>query len=181
VEGEESQIAQKKKGRQWLLLLLAVVIGLVAGLLIRKYVFFTAVVTLHSMEPTLLPGDRLLVQRVGVDSPLGIGEIIILEDPDPLYKNETVIKRLIAVGESWVAVYGGMVIVNGQILYEPYIKEPPAYVLPPIYVPPGYIFVLGDNRNHSEDSSDYGPVKRELVKGVAVAIIWPLKRIRSFY
>lgn len=133
------------------------------------------------MEPTLLPGDRLLVQRVGPDSEIKMGEIVVMEDPNPAYKGETVIKRLIATGGSWVAVYRGVVYVNGQPLYEPYIAEPPAYFLPPVYVPPGYIFVLGDNRNHSEDSSDYGPVKRELVKGVAVAIIWPLKRIRSFY
>ncbi len=149
--------------------------------MIRKYVFFTAVVTLGSMEPTLLPGDRLLVQRVGPNSEIRIGEIVVMNDPDPRYKGETVIKRVIAKGGNWVAVYRGVVIVDGQPLYEPYIKEPPIYVLPPVYVPPGYIFVLGDNRNQSEDSSDYGPVKKELVKGVAVAIIWPLKRMRSFY
>jgi len=131
------------------------------------------------MEPTLLPEDRLLVERIGPNSALRNGEIIVLDDP--LRKGETIIKRLIAQGESWVAIYRGMVFVNGQPLYEPYIQEPPIYVLPPVYVPPGYIFVLGDNRNNSEDSSDYGPVRRELVKGVAVAIIWPLKRMKSFY
>lgn len=160
---------------------MGVILGLIGGLLIRRYIFFTAVVTLSSMEPTLLPGDRLLVQRIGPNSEIRIGEIVVMEDPDPAYKGETVIKRLIATEGCWVAVYRGIVIVNGQALYEPYLKEPPGYVLPPVYVPPGYIFVLGDNRNHSEDSSDYGPVKRELVKGVAVAILWPLKRIRSFY
>jgi signal peptidase I len=159
--------------------LIAIVIGVIGGLLIRKYLFFTAVVTLSSMEPTLLPGDRLLVERIGANSALRNGEIVVLDDP--LRKGETVIKRLISQGESWVAIYRGKVFVNGQPIYEPYILEPPIYVLPPVYVPPGYIFVLGDNRNHSEDSSDYGPVRRELVKGVAVAIIWPLKRMRSFY
>ncbi|MBC7330415.1 signal peptidase I [bacterium] len=153
--------------------------GLIAGLLIRKYLFFTAVVTLSSMEPTLLPGDRLLVERVGPNSALRNGEIIVLEDP--FRKGETIIKRLIAQGDSWVAIYRGTVFVNGQPLYEPYIQEPPLYILPPVYVPPGYIFVLGDNRNRSEDSSDYGPIRRDLVKGVVVAIIWPLKRIKSFY
>ena len=126
-----------------------------------------------------MPGDRLLVERIGPNSYLRNGEIIVLEDP--LRKGETIIKRLIAQGDSWVAIYRGIVFLNGQPLYEPYIKEPPIYVLPPVYVPPGYIFVLGDNRNNSEDSSDYGPVRRDLVKGVVVAIIWPLKRIRSFY
>lgn len=131
------------------------------------------------MEPTLLPGDRLLVERVGPNSALRNGEIIVLEDP--FRKGETIIKRLIAQGDSWVAIYRGTVFVNGQPLYEPYIQEPPLYILPPVYVPPGYIFVLGDNRNRSEDSSDYGPIRRDLVKGVVVAIIWPLKRIKSFY
>jgi signal peptidase I len=159
--------------------LIAICVGFIGGLLIRRYLFFTAVVTLSSMEPTLLPEDRLLVERIGPNSALRNGEIIVLDDP--LRKGETIIKRLIAQGESWVAIYRGMVFVNGQPLYEPYIQEPPIYVLPPVYVPPGYIFVLGDNRNNSEDSSDYGPVRRELVKGVAVAIIWPLKRMKSFY
>jgi len=133
------------------------------------------------MEPTLLPGDRLLVQRLGPEDDVRMGEIVVMEDPDPRYKGETIIKRVIATGGHWVAVFRGTVIVDGQPLYEPYIQEPPIYVLPPVYVPPGYIFVLGDNRNHSEDSSDYGPVKKELIKGVAVAIIWPPKRIKSFY
>ena len=159
--------------------MLAIGAGVVVGLFIREYFFFTAVVELGSMEPTLLPGDRLLVQRVNANSVIRPGEIVVMDDP--LRKGETVIKRLIAIGECWVAIYRGTVFVNGQPLYEPYIQERPMYVLPPVYVPSGFVFVLGDNRNHSEDSSDYGPIRRELVKGVAVAIIWPPKRIKSFY
>ncbi len=171
--------AQPRKRRRSLVALLVILAGLITGLLIRKYFFFTAIVEMASMEPTLLPGDRLLVQRIPPNSRLNIGEIVVLEDP--ISKGETVVKRVIATGDSWVAVLRGRVYVNGQPLNEPYLQEMPLYTLFPIYVPPGKIFVLGDNRNNSMDSSDYGPVDRTLVKGVAVAIIWPPKRIRRFY
>ena len=69
-------------------------------------------------------------------------------------------------------IRNGTVYVNGVRLYEPYIAEPPRYQGRWI-VPEGYIFVLGDNRNHSQDSHVFGPVPLEQVVGRAIFIYWP--------
>ncbi|NOZ63658.1 MAG: signal peptidase I [Caldiserica bacterium] len=85
-------------------------------------------------------------------------------------------KRVIALPGETVSVRGGKVFINGVYLYEPYIKSPPKYYLPPIKIPEGCYFVLGDNRNNSEDSSVYGPIPRELILGKDVFIYWPPSR-----
>ena len=67
--------------------------------------------------------------------------------------------------------------VNGQAITEPYISELPGYT-GTWKVPEGELFVLGDNRNHSSDSHDWGFVQQEWVVGKAIIVYWPLDRIR---
>ena len=76
-----------------------------------------------------------------------------------------------------VKVGGGIVRVNGQVITEPYIAELPGYT-GTWKVPAGELFVLGDNRNHSSDSHDWGFVEQEWVVGKAIIVYWPLDRIR---
>jgi signal peptidase I len=104
-----------------------------------------------SMEPTLYPKDYILTLNA---SEYRRGDIIVLDDP--MRKNEYLVKRIVAVGGDEVSVGAGCLFVNGVYASEPYTVEPMVYeVSPPVKVPPGEVYVLGDNRNASEDSSTW--------------------------
>ncbi len=124
-----------------------------------------------SMEPTLKPGDKVITFRT---KEINRGDLVVFINP--LDKKEILVKRVIALPGETISIKDGKVFINGVYLYEPYIKNPPAYYLPPIKIPEGYYFVLGDNRNNSEDSSVYGPIPRKLIRGKDVFIYWPPSR-----
>jgi signal peptidase I len=75
----------------------------------------------------------------------------------------------------------GFVTLNGQPQAESYIRQSPRYEMPAFKVPPGYFFVMGDNRNDSNDSHAWGPVDEHRIIGKAMVIFWPLNRIRLLH
>lgn len=100
-----------------------------------------------SMEPTLLPDDRLVAYS---NSRYERGEVVVIRDPqDP---QAYLVKRIVAVGGDTVAVENGMLLVNGQYVSEPYLRNRIEYKLPRMAVREGKVFLLGDNRNNSSDS-----------------------------
>jgi signal peptidase I len=125
----------------------------------------------YSMEPTLHTGEFVIVNRLAYQfgSPK-IGDVIVFHYPrDP---QQEYIKRIIGLGGDTVRVGGGNVYVNGQRLSEPYIAAPPAYQNT-WQVPKDSLFVLGDNRNNSSDSHNWGFVPMNYVVGKAIAVYWP--------
>jgi signal peptidase I len=128
-----------------------------------------------SMEPTLQPEEFLLVNRVAykLGSP-HVGDIIVFHAPG--VSGEDYIKRLIGLPGDTVMVSDGVVYVNGQALYEPYIADTPNYN-GTWEVPEGQLFVLGDNRNNSSDSHLWGFVPEEDVVGKALLIYWPINQV----
>ena len=125
----------------------------------------------YSMEPTLHTGEFVIVNRLAYQfgSPK-IGDVIVFHYPrDP---QQEYIKRIIGLGGDTVRVEGGQVYVNGQRLNEPYIAAPPAY-RNTWQVPQDSLFVLGDNRNNSSDSHNWGFVPMSYVVGKAIAVYWP--------
>ncbi len=129
-----------------------------------------------SMQPTLHEGNLLVVNKLAYK--LGEpkrGDIIVFHYQGTV--TEDYIKRVIGLPGDIVEIGGGTVRVNGQAITEPYIAELPGYT-GTWKVPEGELFVLGDNRNHSSDSHDWGFVEQEWVVGRAVIVYWPLDRIR---
>lgn len=101
----------------------------------------------ESMVPTLLKSDYLVTTT---ETTYRRGDIVVLDDPeDP---GERIVKRIIAMGGETVAVAGGIVWIDGKPLREPYIEKPPRYHMFPVTIPDACVFVLGDNRNNSQDS-----------------------------
>ncbi len=131
----------------------------------------------YSMEPNLLPRDRVLVNKfIYHFRPPRPGEIIILRPPTDPKRNY--IKRVVAVPGQTVQIHDGHVYVNGRMFREPYLSVVTAGEYGPQAVPAQDIFVLGDNRGNSEDSRMFGFVPMRNVVGEAVLIYWPMERLR---
>jgi signal peptidase I len=126
-----------------------------------------------SMRPTLQDGEYILVNKLAYKTgEPHRGDIVVFIFPvDP---TEDLIKRVIGLPGESVAIHNGVVSVNGVPLTEPYIASPPAYDDEWI-VPDGQLFVLGDNRNDSRDSHQWGFLPVENVIGRAVLVYWPPK------
>lgn len=160
-----------------------VAIALVLAILIRVFVAEPRYIPSNSMIPTLHIGDRLVVEKVSYlfQSPHK-GDIVVFEPPEPLQslgyrKDQVFIKRIIGKPGQIVSVNHGKVYINEQPLSEDYIAESPAYQLLPVKVPPDEFFVMGDNRNDSNDSHVWGFLPKQNIIGRAVFRFFPLNRI----
>jgi signal peptidase I len=161
-----------------------------------------------SMEPTLDIGQRVLVNRFLYHfSDPGIGDIVVFHPPQgadrgtecgdphspqeacpaptPEESSQNFIKRIVAGPGDTLSVRNGHPVVNGvEKTDEPYIApcgNGGGCNLPtPITIPPGYYFMMGDNRGESDDSRFWGPIPREWIIGKAFATYWPPDRVGIF-
>ncbi len=148
-------------------ILLAAVIFVVAQRTIQTYEVF-----MTSMEPNFHEGQRVVVNKaVYIFGEPQRGDIIIFKAPDA--SGEDFIKRVIGLPGDTVEVKNQAVYVNDIKLVEPYIAAAPAYIMPKITVPKDKYFVLGDNRNHSNDSHNNWYVDRKDIRGKAWLSTWP--------
>ncbi len=172
----------------------AIVIAILLALVIRTFVIQAFTIPSGSMMDTLLVGDYILVNKFiyGSEIPFtnlrlpGIrqpqrGDIIVFKYPQD--ESRDFIKRVIGVPGDTVRVRDNQVFINGQPLDEPYVRPGsiPAtpsdhcgyvYACDPLVVPAGSYFVMGDNRDNSQDSRYWGFVKRPKIRGKAFLIYW---------
>lgn len=151
------------------------VIALALSLLIRTFLLEVTRVPTPSMVPTIEAGDRLLTDKI-LFRITGIhhGDIVVFQPP--FATPDPYVKRVIGLPGDRISVHDGKVFRNGQPLEEPYLAEKPSYILEELTVPPGSLFVLGDNRNKSNDSHAWGFAQLSKVKGRAVWRLWPSSR-----
>lgn len=166
--------------RGWLAQMLPTLLVAVAlALLLRWGVAEPRYIPSGSMLPTLQLGDRLVVEKISHHwRHWQRGDIVVFSPPPALllqgYRPEDVlIKRVVALPGETVEIRQGRVWVNGEPLEEPYVAQPPNYTWGPAVVPEGYLFVLGDNRNASNDSHVWGFLDQRLVRGRAWVRFWP--------
>jgi signal peptidase I len=185
-----------------LVLIVAVALGLALG--IQAFLVKPYRIPSPSMVPTLVPGQRVLVNRIGNNfGDPAIGDVTVFHPPEgaedgkecgaqhrddqacpaPTAKKADVnfIKRIVAGPGDKVAVVDGHVILNGKRQKEPFTAPcggGEGCNLPdPITVPPNHYFMMGDNRGSSDDSRFWGPIPRDWIIGNAFATYWPPKRI----
>ena len=158
----------------------SIVVAVALAMFIRTFIVELYVVDGPSMRPTLESEERLVVNKfIYRFRPPEKGEVLVFQYPrDP---RRDFIKRVIATPGDTVEIREGRVLVNDQILTEDYILEKTRSEYPKSTVPEGRIFVMGDNRNNSEDSrfADVGFVPYDLIKGKALLVFWPISQYKT--
>ncbi len=166
-----------EEAKDWVI---SILIAVVLAFFIRHFIVELYIVDGPSMRPTLQSGQRLIVNkflyRFRVPEK---NEILVFQYPrDP---SRDFIKRVIATPGDSIEIRNGRVFVNDQLLNEPYILEKTRSEYPKAVVPKGTVFVMGDNRNNSEDSryTDVGFVPYDLIRGKAMLVFWPLSALKT--
>lgn len=160
--------------------IISILIAVVLAFFIRYFIVELYMVEGPSMRPTLVSGERLVVNKFlyRFKTPER-GEVVVFRYPrDP---SRDFIKRVIGVPGDTIEIQDGQVFRNGELLEEPYILERTRGSYPAAKVPEGHIFAMGDNRNNSEDSrfKGVGFVPYELIKGKAMVVFWPIGHLKS--
>jgi signal peptidase I len=167
---------------EWVLVLLTAAL---VALVLRTFVVQTFYIPSGSMEPTLQVGDRILVDKLSyhLHAPHR-GDIVVFARPPaedcPGPSVSDLVKRVIGLPGETISAQGGAVYIDGQRLAEPWLPARDITApFPPLRIPAGQYFVMGDNRGDSCDSRIWGVVPRSYIVGHVVARIWPLSRVTS--
>jgi signal peptidase I len=151
---------------------LAVVVG---GWLLVGALFDGYRIPVESMEPTVHVGDRVLARSIdGEDA--SRGDIVIFTAPDGSSRSEIErISRVIAVEGDEVRTDEGSLLIDGEQVNEPYLRDGTLTTgLDRTTVPAGHVFVLSDNRANAQDSRVFGPVPLENIYALVTVRWWPL-------
>ena len=158
--------------------------------ILRMYAFEATVVTSGSMEPTLFKGDYALFDhRAALRGRWNRGDVVLFDPPRSWQgggqgnegspaDQSLLVKRIIGMPGETVTVFQGQVFINRTPLNgQTFIKEPPVPEdTPPWTLGPDEYFVMGDNRNNSDDSRRSGPISEGDIRGRVVCRLWPLSR-----
>jgi signal peptidase I len=144
-------------------------------LLVRTFVVEPVRVRSDSMAPTLSPGAVLLVDKLTfLSRDPRRGDVVVAADPR---NGASIVKRVVAVGGDSVGIEDGQLVVNGRTIVERYVDNDnmDGFYFGPDEVPSGTVFLLGDNRDTSEDSRAFGPVDVDDIDGKVLITVWPLR------
>lgn len=171
-----SQEKEKDKKSLWREILESVVLAVVLAAVIRIWFLEPFYIPSTSMEPTLYPQDRIIINKIGYKfRQPERGDVVVFKYPlDP---QRDFIKRVIALEGETIEVRDNCVFINGKRLEEPYLTDEVVAEFGPYVVPKDHLFVMGDNRNNSDDSRVWGPLNKKFLVGKAVFVYWPPERI----
>jgi len=158
----------------------SILVALALAFLIRTFIVELYIVEGPSMRPTLESQERLVVNKfIYRFRPPEKGEILVFRYPRD--KTRDFIKRVIATEGDTIEIKDGRVYVNDKLLNEDYILEKTRSEYAKATIPQGTVFVMGDNRNNSEDSRfvDVGFVPYDLIKGKAIVVFWPVDKLKT--
>ncbi|MHB8264082.1 MAG: signal peptidase I [Acidimicrobiales bacterium] len=169
---------------EWGVILL---VAISVAFVVRTWVFETFYIPSGSMEPTLMIGDRILVDKLSFQfgGHVTTGDIVVFKRPPwanvgpPNIKY--LVKRVIGLPGETISSHAGQVYIDGHLLKEPFLpKGTITQGIKTLTIPKNHYFVMGDNRVDSEDSRFFGPIPGSLIVGKVVARIWPLSRFKIF-
>jgi signal peptidase I len=164
---------------EWIVIIAA---ALAVALVVKTFLFQAFYIPSESMEPTLKPGDRVLVNKLSYHlHPIHRGDIVVFKRPpgetsDPAIKD--LIKRVIGLPGDTIETVNDQVWINGHPIKEPYlVAGTPTTSLVKHKIAPGEYFVMGDNRTNSKDSRFIGAIPGSLIVGRAFVRVWPLSAL----
>ena len=176
---DDKKKSEKSQMREFFSLILYVAGVVLLSIVLNKFVIQKVEVDGPSMNMTLKTGQQLMVQKVSYHftNPKR-GDIVVFKPPG--YEDDTLyIKRVIGVPGDRVQIIDGYIYLNGEKYDDPQWTEEildPGIAEEEVTVGEGEYFVVGDNRNDSMDSRDFGAVDKSRIMGEAVLRIWPLKK-----
>ena len=178
--------------RSFAMLLVATIIcgvlSISIAISIRVFAFEPFSSASGSMVPTIQIGDQVVANKLvyGIREPAR-GDIVIFKSP--LDRHQYLIKRVVAVGGDSIEIRDKTVFINDRPIDDPWGHHLDPQIIPqsgdegrkrdnlaPIVLPPETYFLLGDNRNESKDSRDWGAIRREDIKGKVSVIYWSKDR-----
>jgi signal peptidase I len=163
-----------------------VVIAIGAAMFIRVFLFQQYYIDGPSMQTTLMPQDRVLVNKMSYKlHDVHRGDVIVFDRVTNEVQHDDLIKRVLGLPGEALEIRSCVVYIDGVQVEEPYLNleqtsqiEPSARCgshtdMAPVVVPENMVFVMGDNRVQSFDSRDFGPIDIDKVRGRAFVVIWP--------
>jgi signal peptidase I len=176
---EPAEPAPPKRGR--IRPFMGWIITIAAALLIstgtRAYAVQSFFIPTPSMTPTLMPGDRILVDKLS--STIHRGDIVVFKNPPAdVGGPPTLVKRVIGLPGERISSVGATVLINGKPIPEPWLPKlvgectEPSEHITPTTIAPGHYFVMGDCRGDSDDSRYWGTVPAGNIVGKVDVIIW---------
>ncbi len=161
----------------------SLVVTVLTGFVIRKFVVQAYKIPSASMMPTLLVGDHILVDKTVSGEDVKRGDIIVFKWPKDTRKS--FVKRVVGVSGDKIEIRDKQLYINGNLLKEDYVihtydsirKERDNFG--PVTVPNDSLFMLGDNRDNSYDSRMVGFVNYHMVEGKVIKIYWSWDRVNS--
>jgi signal peptidase I len=172
----------RRFGLEWFAVLL-VAVGVAVA--VRTFVVQTFFIPSASMEPTLMIGDRILVDKLSYHlHGIGRGDIVVFSRPPGEVTSPEVkdlVKRVIGLPGDTISSPDGRVWIDGRPLNEPWLPKGTVTTgIKPQKIPPDHYFVMGDNRGNSQDSRFFGAIPRSLIVGHVFFRIWPLSHLGFF-
>ncbi|MBQ6842440.1 MAG: signal peptidase I [Firmicutes bacterium] len=157
----------------------------ILAVFLKCFIVDSRVIPSSSMVPTIQIGDRVVLNKLSYlgDAAPQRGDIVVFKPNASTGSHYDMIKRVIGLPGDRVEINNGYVYINGEPLEEDYLAEAPRYYFEEITVPEGCYFLLGDNRNYSNDAHMWlDPfVTEKSIEGKATLCYWPLSRIGSLY
>jgi signal peptidase I len=194
MDGESGERRKKPRSTRRLVIEWVILVAgaLLIALVIKTFLFQAFWIPSESMLPTLEKGDRVLVNKVSYRlHDVHQGDIVVFDNPvEGQGEVADLVKRVIAVGGQTLVLRDGAVYVDGEKRNEDYtqgVTAPFGTSIPgcanprpqadKCEVPPGSVFVMGDNRQASQDSRRFGPIDEDRIVGRVFVLIWPPGRI----
>jgi signal peptidase I len=159
--------------RQAIRAIAAVLVALVVGTLVNRFVIGSVFVASSAMEPSLRVSDRVLIDRVGFRlSDLDHGDVVLFRSPG--HASTMSLDRVVGLAGDRLSCQGGRLHRNGAPADEPYLLAATETDCASVTVPDGAVYVMGDDRAIARDSRTYGPISAGDVTGRFVTRYWPV-------